>query len=180
MFVAVDPHQSGHCCLHRTLTNKPAESFFNKFSTSVYSAIMADTIPASQPQRAMLPSEPKAITPPIETQRSLAVSAPKLTPRTVDPGVRSGHLNLDTFSPVNQNGSFAFDRTLRSGEVLKRTRKTKVHYHTTTSRDMSLTQHASSNGNLSSSSSVLIFSPSTSRPTKSGCSSKSVCQSSQL
>ncbi|KAI4101607.1 MAG: hypothetical protein LQ339_004996 [Xanthoria mediterranea] len=38
---------------------------------------------------------------------------------------RSGHLNLDTFSPVNQNGSFEFDRVLKSGEVHKRTRKTK-------------------------------------------------------
>lgn len=43
-----------------------------------------------------------------------------------NPGVRSGHLNLDTFSPVNQNGSFEFDRVLKSGEVFKRTRKTKV------------------------------------------------------
>lgn len=40
---------------------------------------------------------------------------------------RSGHLNLDTFSPVNQNGSFEFDRVLKSGEVHKRTRKTKVN-----------------------------------------------------
>lgn len=42
-------------------------------------------------------------------------------------GQRSGHLNLDTFlSPVNQNGSFEFDRVLKSGEVYKRTKKTKV------------------------------------------------------
>ena len=40
--------------------------------------------------------------------------------------VRNGHLSLDVFSPVNQNGSFEFDRVLRSGEVYKRTRKTKV------------------------------------------------------
>ncbi|KAL8776607.1 MAG: hypothetical protein Q9213_008207 [Squamulea squamosa] len=46
------------------------------------------------------------------------------TLRPVDEA-RSGHLNLDTFSPVNQNGSFEFDRVLRSGEVYKRTRKTK-------------------------------------------------------
>ncbi|KAI9790317.1 MAG: hypothetical protein M1833_001954 [Piccolia ochrophora] len=39
---------------------------------------------------------------------------------------RRGHLNLDTFSPVNKNGSFAFDRVLKSGEVHKRTRKTKA------------------------------------------------------
>lgn len=41
---------------------------------------------------------------------------------------RNGHLNLDTFSPVNQNGSFAFDKVLKSGEVFKRTRTTKVRY----------------------------------------------------
>jgi hypothetical protein len=39
---------------------------------------------------------------------------------------RSANLNLDTFSPVNQNGSFEFDRVLKSGYVEKRTRKTKV------------------------------------------------------
>ncbi|KAL9000293.1 MAG: hypothetical protein Q9169_001010 [Polycauliona sp. 2 TL-2023] len=38
---------------------------------------------------------------------------------------RTGHFTLDTFSPVNQNGSFEFDRVLKSGEVYKRTRKTK-------------------------------------------------------
>lgn len=35
-------------------------------------------------------------------------------------------MNLDTFSPVNQNGSFEFDRVLKCGYVEKRTRKTKV------------------------------------------------------
>lgn len=35
-------------------------------------------------------------------------------------------LVLDTFSPVNQNGSFEFDRVLKSGYVQKRTQKTKV------------------------------------------------------
>ncbi|GAD98942.1 PH domain protein [Paecilomyces variotii No. 5] len=33
---------------------------------------------------------------------------------------RNGHLNLDTFSPVNQNGSFEFDRVLKSGMVYRR------------------------------------------------------------
>ncbi|KAK2629327.1 hypothetical protein QTJ16_000147 [Diplocarpon rosae] len=40
--------------------------------------------------------------------------------------VRNSNLNLDTFSPVNQNGSFEFDRVLKSGYVQKRTRKTKA------------------------------------------------------
>lgn len=39
---------------------------------------------------------------------------------------RNGHVNLDTFSPVNQNGSFEYDRVLKSGEAFKRTRKTKA------------------------------------------------------
>ncbi|KAF2398559.1 PH domain-like protein [Trichodelitschia bisporula] len=38
---------------------------------------------------------------------------------------RKGHLSLNTFSPVNQNGSFEFDRVLKAGNALKRTRKTK-------------------------------------------------------
>ena len=45
---------------------------------------------------------------------------------STSPYIRNGHLNLDTFSPVHQNGSFAFDRVLKSGFVQKRTRKTKV------------------------------------------------------
>ncbi|KAN0080483.1 hypothetical protein V8E54_003687 [Elaphomyces granulatus] len=31
--------------------------------------------------------------------------------------LRTGHLNLDTFSPVNENGSFEFDRVLKRGMV---------------------------------------------------------------
>jgi len=42
--------------------------------------------------------------------------------------IRKAHLILDTFSPVNQNGSFEFDRVIKSGQVLKRTRKTKVSF----------------------------------------------------
>jgi hypothetical protein len=33
---------------------------------------------------------------------------------------------LEPFSPVTENGSFEFDRIIKAGEVLKRTRKTKV------------------------------------------------------
>ena len=38
-------------------------------------------------------------------------------------GNHKGHLNLDTFSPVNQNGSFEFDRVLKSGRVHRRVKK---------------------------------------------------------
>ncbi len=40
--------------------------------------------------------------------------------------IHNQHFPLDAFSPVNQNGSFEFDRVLKSGYVQKRTRKTKV------------------------------------------------------
>lgn len=40
--------------------------------------------------------------------------------------ILNSHLTLDAYSPVNQNGSFEFDRVLKSGCVMKRTRKTKV------------------------------------------------------
>ena len=39
-----------------------------------------------------------------------------------------GEARIDTFSPVNQNGSFEIDRVLKSGLVYKRTKKTKVKY----------------------------------------------------
>lgn len=39
---------------------------------------------------------------------------------------RNSILDLDMISPVNQNGSFEFDRVIKSGVVQKRTRKTKA------------------------------------------------------
>ena len=39
---------------------------------------------------------------------------------------RSGHLNLDTFSPVNENGSFEFDRVLKSSKAFLRTKNKHV------------------------------------------------------
>ncbi|KAL8719253.1 MAG: hypothetical protein Q9225_003712 [Loekoesia sp. 1 TL-2023] len=46
-------------------------------------------------------------------------------PPTVNTSRLVGEARIDTFSPVNQNGSFEFDRVLKSGEVYKRTKKTK-------------------------------------------------------
>jgi len=40
--------------------------------------------------------------------------------------IKTNHTNLGVLSPVNQNGSFEFDRVIKSGTVNKRTRKTKV------------------------------------------------------
>lgn len=65
------------------------------------------------------PSKPRQI-----PQRP-AVQPPPQPPQ-LKTGMRNGHLNLDTFSPVNQNGSFEFDKVLKSGDLKLRTRKTKV------------------------------------------------------
>jgi len=71
---------------------------------------------ASQPRR--IPERTTALHIPPD---SLALPPPSSATR-----IRNSHLNLDTFSPVNQNGSFEFDRVLKSGYVQKRTRKTKA------------------------------------------------------
>ncbi|KAJ5893507.1 hypothetical protein N7495_005198 [Penicillium taxi] len=39
---------------------------------------------------------------------------------------RNGQVNLDTFSPVNENGSFAFDRVLKTGKVYRRVKHKHV------------------------------------------------------
>ncbi|KAK3112099.1 hypothetical protein LTR53_011976 [Teratosphaeriaceae sp. CCFEE 6253] len=46
-------------------------------------------------------------------------------PNTPLQKLKSANLTLDLPSPVTQDGSFAFDRVIKAGEVLKRTRKTK-------------------------------------------------------
>lgn len=49
-------------------------------------------------------------------------------PRPAPPraAYRSGHVNLDTFSPVNENGSFEFDRVLKTGRVNRRVKHKHV------------------------------------------------------
>ncbi|KAF1999885.1 PH domain-like protein [Amniculicola lignicola CBS 123094] len=71
---------------------------------------MADT-------RTQTPSKPIAIRP----------VGMKITPVTQPrpEAIRADHANLGVMSPVNQNGSFEFDRVIKSGTVLKRTRKTR-------------------------------------------------------
>lgn len=53
---------------------------------------------------------------------SIPITAPRPNLGKSSPlqSFKSGHLNLDTFSPVNQNGSFEFDRVLWSGRVNRR------------------------------------------------------------
>lgn len=54
------------------------------------------------------------------TSIPIAASHPKLETNTPLQSLKTGHLNLNTFSPVNQNGSFAFDRVLKRGTVNRR------------------------------------------------------------
>lgn len=70
------------------------------------------------------PTEPSPI--PQSPQTKLAPPSQSVTIPQASPGIRSGHLNRDAFSPVNQKGHFEFDRVLKCGIVNKRTRKTKV------------------------------------------------------
>jgi hypothetical protein len=55
-----------------------------------------------------------------QSTRPVTVPAQKSAPGLVS------RLAVDTYSPVNQNGSFEFDRVIKSGYVQKRTQKTKV------------------------------------------------------
>lgn len=63
---------------------------------------------------------------PVSNQTNIRITPPndQSLPNSVQK-LRGGQLTLDTFSPVNQNGSFEFDRIIKSGQVSKRTRKTK-------------------------------------------------------
>jgi len=54
----------------------------------------------------------------------MKLRTPQAQPRVE--AIRSSEANHGVISPVNQNGSFEFDRVLKSGTVVKRTRKTKV------------------------------------------------------
>ncbi|KAL2271904.1 hypothetical protein VTJ83DRAFT_1275 [Remersonia thermophila] len=65
------------------------------------------------------PREEAAQTTPAQSQPS---SKSQAIPAT---GSRN-RLTLDAYSPVNQNGSFEFDRVIKSGYVQKRTQKTKT------------------------------------------------------
>lgn len=56
--------------------------------------------------------------------KGMKIETPLTQPRIES--LRTNNNNLNVHSPVNQNGSFEFDRVIKSGTVLKRTRKTKV------------------------------------------------------
>ncbi len=81
-------------------------------------------------ESAPAPADPQSPSPQQKTKASLRAAAQhaiKLEIPTKNERLRRCQLTLDTFSPVNQNGSFEFDRVIKSGQVLKRTKKTKVY-----------------------------------------------------
>ncbi|KIX08247.1 uncharacterized protein Z518_02903 [Rhinocladiella mackenziei CBS 650.93] len=60
------------------------------------------------------------------TPSHLPLDAPRLSPSRMPPAFvpqtmhTPGHRNLDVFSPVDQNGSFCFDRVIKRGKVHRR------------------------------------------------------------
>ena len=63
----------------------------------------------------------KTSTPPKHVSLPSQILSP---PRNFDlSSYKSGHLTLDTFSPVNKDGSFEFDRVIKSGKVHRRIKK---------------------------------------------------------
>lgn len=70
----------------------------------------------------------KAHEPPKRTP--LRPTGMKIEPPPAQPRVDAVRTNSTSMaavtSPVNQNGSFEFDRVIKAGTVVKRTRKTKV------------------------------------------------------
>lgn len=57
---------------------------------------------------------------------SIRVPDPLHSHRRAAPPSRNGQVNLDTFSPVNENGSFEFDRVLKTGRVARRVKHKHV------------------------------------------------------
>ncbi|KAJ5433081.1 uncharacterized protein N7458_012237 [Penicillium daleae] len=51
---------------------------------------------------------------------AVPVPVPNALARLRPPPSRNGQINVDTFSPVNENGSFEFDRVLKTGRVSRR------------------------------------------------------------
>ncbi|KAI9768187.1 MAG: hypothetical protein M1840_005017 [Geoglossum simile] len=87
---------------------------------------MAEVLPLPQASPQTLPKAQQGLA---WSSRELPAPLSTVLPRPFAKGCHSGrniHLGLDTFSPVNQNGSFEFDRVLKCGTVQKRARKTKT------------------------------------------------------
>lgn len=87
------------------------------------SKMAQQSLPVSVSSAVEQPTTTKPIQPPDRNARPLSASGPSHGPST---NFRNGHLNLDTFSPVNENGSFEFDRVLKRGKVYCRMKSKHV------------------------------------------------------
>lgn len=67
------------------------------------------------------PSSPEG-----QSKRTPAIKVPDHPSHPRPPPSRNGQVNLDTFSPVNENGSFEFDRVLKTGRVFRRVKHKHV------------------------------------------------------
>ncbi|KKK23590.1 PH domain protein [Aspergillus rambellii] len=74
----------------------------------------------NQTVTAPLALEGPAKTPAIQLPDGTIQHSSFLSPNQQSAAFRNGHVNLDTFSPVNENGSFEFDRVLKSKKVCRR------------------------------------------------------------
>ncbi|KAG2416447.1 hypothetical protein HFD88_007662 [Aspergillus terreus] len=82
---------------------------------------MSATMNPSGPASCLSTSDGHAKTPAIQLpDGTVQHSSAQLRPTPPTANYRNGHVNLDTFSPVNENGSFEFDRVLKSGKVHRR------------------------------------------------------------
>lgn len=61
-----------------------------------------------------------------QSSKSSAIPVPDVLSRLRPPPSRNGQINVDTFSPVNENGSFEFDRVLKTGRVSRRVKHKHV------------------------------------------------------
>jgi hypothetical protein len=99
-----------------------------EITPSIQESSMAGTMENSQASTNHQQHAP-SITTTFPTSSTLKSSMSTTMKLATEPGaetLRRSYLNMDTFSPVNEHGSFEFDRVLKTGAVLKRTRKTKV------------------------------------------------------
>jgi hypothetical protein len=90
--------------------------------TSTVHRTMAELHHPSMPEA----SRPQPIPQPTKPLQIPLPSSVTLPPPSSANRFSQSHMGIETFSPVNQNGSYDFDRVLKSGYVQKRTRKTKV------------------------------------------------------
>jgi len=137
---------------------------------------MAETQTQTQPMSMPMPTP---ISMPLATQAMTIPPSSIALPANSAAKFRN-QLALDTFSsPVNQNGSFEFDRVLKSGYVQRRT-KTKVgprlsHGSGDPVESQSLTSPRRGNGYTWSS--ARIPSPSTRVIRRTNCDTRSTCRS---